>query len=202
MDEIKLSDDVINQIKKFYHRSLTKEQELLIDKLITDKESKERYKKYAKGGFGTTFKAVWKEGPISNWNFDNNQWERHGGVKEVALKCLHNSQGITAEFLKEVESNSLVYDSGYTVPCFGITKDPKTNDFMMSSSSSSTAQLPLSSTSTLSYIAHTQAVYISKLLDFKNLPEPKNADNDNLEYSDSVRIDFTKLNITSNSKDE
>ncbi|POG71493.1 hypothetical protein GLOIN_2v1604805, partial [Rhizophagus irregularis DAOM 181602=DAOM 197198] len=52
-----------------------------------------------------------------------------------------------------------------------------------SSSSSSTAQLPLSSTSTLSYIAHTQAVYISKLLDFKNLPEPKNADNDNLEYS-------------------
>ncbi|GBC54337.2 kinase-like domain-containing protein [Rhizophagus irregularis DAOM 181602=DAOM 197198] len=132
----------------------------------------------AKGGFGTTFKAVWKEGPISNWNFDNNQWERHGGVKEVALKCLHNSQGITAEFLKEVESNSL------------------------SSSSSSTAQLPLSSTSTLSYIAHTQAVYISKLLDFKNLPEPKNADNDNLEYSDSVRIDFTKLNITSNSKDE
>ncbi|PKY63111.1 hypothetical protein RhiirA4_491016, partial [Rhizophagus irregularis] len=35
-----------------------------------------------------------------------------------------------------------------------------------------------------------------------NLPEPKNADNDNLEYSDSVKIDFTKLNITNNSKDE
>ncbi|CAB4420263.1 unnamed protein product [Rhizophagus irregularis] len=432
MDEIKLSDDVINQIKKFSYRSLTKEQELLIDKLITDKELKERYKKYglckecnhsriytycnyclfqpnfknwtsgnhdvdefiqkiqlkaksfgqviewieydkfvnveylAKGGFGTTFKAVWKDGHILGWDDNNNQWERHGGVKEVALKCLHNSQGITAEFLKEVESNSLVYDSGYTVPCYGITKDPKTNDFMMvmelldsslrqhlnnnfismnwkeklftlytiayglkdihnkglihrdlhspevlrgkeytqasdiygygiiayeictgfppyydiahdeflamkickglrpkpnykipqlifdiinqcwdadplkrpdanklyelfndlwsncdkknyiinkqtneadeinkkSSSSSSTAQSPLPSTSTLSYMTHTQAVYISKLLDFKNLPEPKNADNDNLEYSDSVKIDFTKLNITNNSKDE
>ncbi|CAB4404795.1 unnamed protein product [Rhizophagus irregularis] len=28
----------------------------------------------AKGGFGTTFKAVWKDGPI--WNCDDNQWER------------------------------------------------------------------------------------------------------------------------------
>ncbi|CAB4420267.1 unnamed protein product [Rhizophagus irregularis] len=84
----------------------------------------------AKGGFGTTFKAVWKEGPISNWNYNNNQWKR-SGKKEVALKCLHNSQGITTEFLKEVESNCLVLNSGYIVRCFGITKDPKTNDFMM-----------------------------------------------------------------------
>jgi hypothetical protein len=168
MDEIKLSDDVIRQIKDFKYRNLTKKQKLLIDKLITDKELKERYKKYglckecnhsriytycnyclfqpnfknwtsgnhdvdkfiqkvqlkaksfgqviewieydkfvnveylAKGGFGTTFKAVWKDGHILGWDDNNNQWERHGGVKEVALKCLHNSQGITAEFLKEV----------------------------------------------------------------------------------------------------
>ncbi|GET51338.1 kinase-like domain-containing protein [Rhizophagus irregularis DAOM 181602=DAOM 197198] len=50
--------------------------------------------------------------------------------------------------------------------------------------SSSTFQSPLSSTSTLSYITHPQAVYTSRLLDFKNLPEPENADkNDDLEYS-------------------
>ncbi|CAB4400107.1 unnamed protein product [Rhizophagus irregularis] len=46
---------------------------------------------------------------------------------------------------------------------------------------------PLISTSTISYMAHPQAVYASKLLDFKNLPEPKNADNDDdllgIEYS-------------------
>ncbi|CAB4412511.1 unnamed protein product [Rhizophagus irregularis] len=56
----------------------------------------------------------------------------------------------------------------------------------------------------ISYVTHPQAVYTSKLLDFKNLPEPKNADdNDDLhgiEYSDSLKMDFTKLNI--NSKDE
>ena len=55
----------------------------------------------AKGGFGTVFKAIWKDGP---WGFDSksNQLERDGETK-VALKCLHNSQDITTEFLKEVE---------------------------------------------------------------------------------------------------
>ena len=41
----------------------------------------------AKGGFGTTYKAIWKDKGYP-----------------VALKCLHNSQDITAEFLREVGS--------------------------------------------------------------------------------------------------
>ncbi|EXX70207.1 Ipl1p [Rhizophagus irregularis DAOM 197198w] len=202
MDEIKLTDDVFEQIKEFNRYDLTEKQKSLIDKLITNEELKERYKKnglcknckqpkttysycqscksqyfkqnfknwtsgnhdvdefiqkvqlnaknenqiiewieydkfedveyLAKGGFGTTFKAVWKDGP---WkiNYDNNQMERKGETK-VALKCLHNSQDITADFLKEVESNILAcesYDSHFVVRCFGITKDPKTNNFMM-----------------------------------------------------------------------
>ncbi|EXX52889.1 Cdc15p [Rhizophagus irregularis DAOM 197198w] len=200
MDEIKLSDDVFEQIKDFNYWNLTKEQESLIDKLITDKELKGCYEKYglckeckqlntdhfycwscksqyfkqnfknwtsgnhdvdefiqkaqlkarivnkiiewieydkfddveylAKGGFGTTFKAVWIDGPIWGWDYYNNQWKRDDEA-EVALKCLHNSLDIAADFLKEVESNILVYDSGVTVRCFGITKDPKTNNFIM-----------------------------------------------------------------------
>ncbi|EXX74727.1 Cdc15p [Rhizophagus irregularis DAOM 197198w] len=194
MDEIKLSDDVIEQIKDFTHWKLTEEQESLIDKLITDKELKKCYKRYglcenckqprtrffyycnycifqpnfknwtsgnhdvdefiqkaqlkaerhtkiiewieydkfddveylAKGGFGTTFEAVWKDGP---WN-KYNQLERKGETK-VALKCLHNSQDITADFLKEVESNILACYTDFIVRCFGITKDPKTNNFIM-----------------------------------------------------------------------
>ncbi|EXX75398.1 kinase-like domain-containing protein [Rhizophagus irregularis DAOM 181602=DAOM 197198] len=82
----------------------------------------------AKGGFGTTFKAVWKDGPI--WNYYNNQWDRDDKTK-VALKCLHNSQNIKADFLKEVESSILLYNTSFIVRCFGITKDPKTNNFMM-----------------------------------------------------------------------
>ena len=184
MEEIKLSDDVFEQIKDFkpssLYRKFTKEQETIIDKLILNEELKERYKKYglckeckqpntgmwasygwcqtcngkrfqvqftkwssgnvdvdeliqrtqlkakdireviewieydrfenieylAKGGFGTTYKATWKDGYIDyhGWDSENNQWNRSGryGIDEVALKCLHNSQDITLEFLREV----------------------------------------------------------------------------------------------------
>ncbi|UZO03102.1 uncharacterized protein OCT59_023515 [Rhizophagus irregularis] len=296
MDEIKLSDDIFEQIKDFDYEYLTEEQESLIDKLITDEELNERYREnglcklckqpktnfnycwscnsqhfqqnfknwtsgnhvvdefiqkaqlkaewdnqiiewieydkfedveyLAKGGFGTTFKAVWKDGP---WEFYYNyeQLERKGETK-VALKCLHNSQDITADFLKEVESNILVY-SYFTVRCFDPLKRPNANELQVlllklyfgiesnkvdsviygqvkeadeiNKKSSIPIQLPLSSTSTLSYLTHPQAVYTSRILDFKNLPEPKNADsNDDLigiEYSESIKVDFTKLNINS-----
>ena len=46
MEEIKLSDDVIDQIKDFNHYKLTEEQKLLIDKLILNEELKECYKKH------------------------------------------------------------------------------------------------------------------------------------------------------------
>jgi hypothetical protein len=60
----------------------------------------------AKGGFGTTFKAIWKDGSIERDSI-NNQWKRSKTYKDhsnfpVVLKCLHNSQNITADFLNEV----------------------------------------------------------------------------------------------------
>ena len=42
----KLSENVVNQIKSFAFYDLTQEQQLLIDKLISDQELKERYKNY------------------------------------------------------------------------------------------------------------------------------------------------------------
>ena len=59
----------------------------------------------AKGGFGTTYKATWKDGYILSWDYENNRWRRGKYYDEshpVALKCLHNSQDITDEFLREV----------------------------------------------------------------------------------------------------
>src|SRR5688572_25778843 len=158
MEEIKLSDDVFDQIKDFDHEELTEEQKLLIDKLILNEELKECYKKYglckeckqpntgriwcqlcnakrfqqnfknwtsgnhdidkfiqktqlkarnhkgviewveydrfknveylAKGGFGTTYKAIWQDGFIGSWDSVINQWKRWGRRK-VSLKCLH-----------------------------------------------------------------------------------------------------------------
>jgi hypothetical protein len=61
----------------------------------------------AKGGFGTIYKAIWKDGFILSWDSENNQWEKRyiwTGYENfpVVLKCLHNSQDITSDFLKEV----------------------------------------------------------------------------------------------------
>ncbi|RGB27812.1 kinase-like domain-containing protein [Rhizophagus diaphanus] len=204
MEEFQLSDDVIEQIKDFTHWKLTYEQKLLIDKLILDKELKERYKDYdlckeckqpnighywcksciakhfqqnfknwtsgnnevdkfiqktqlnakrfeeilewieydrfenveylAKGGFGTIYKAIWKNGYIEKWDSENNQWIRRGQMTDhkfpVVLKCLHNSQNVTSEFLREIESHTMIISLCVT-RCFGITKDPKSNNFMM-----------------------------------------------------------------------
>ncbi|PKY26157.1 hypothetical protein RhiirB3_441368 [Rhizophagus irregularis] len=35
----------------------------------------------AKGGFGTIYKAIWKDGYIRTWNSKNNQWRRKKGSK-------------------------------------------------------------------------------------------------------------------------
>ena len=171
MEEIKLSDDVFDQIKDFEYWSLNEEEKLLIDKLILNEELKECYKCYglckkceqpkthysycrsciskyfqqnfknwtsgnhdideliqsaqlkarsdmvvlewieydmfenveylAKGGFGTVHKAIWKDGPIGKWSSKYNHWKSNENYL-VALKCLHDSQDITIEFLKEV----------------------------------------------------------------------------------------------------
>ncbi|GBC11175.1 kinase-like domain-containing protein [Rhizophagus irregularis DAOM 181602=DAOM 197198] len=55
----------------------------------------------------------------------------------------------------------------------------------------------------ISYNTHSEAIYTSRLLDFNNLPEPKNSDdyyeqNDNIiskEFSESLQIDISQLNI-------
>ena len=70
----------------------------------------------AKGGFGTTFKAIWKDGSISynGWDSENNQWKRDKTYRDhpnfpVALKSLHDSQNITADFLNEVSYHLLYF---------------------------------------------------------------------------------------------
>ena len=58
----------------------------------------------AKGGFGTVYKAIWKDGP---WEWDFIKKFKRKGKTKVALKCLHNSMDITSEFLKEVRYFSI-----------------------------------------------------------------------------------------------
>ena len=65
----------------------------------------------AKGGFGTTYKAIWKDGYL-NYIENDQLIRRKDDVKghPVALKCLHNSQDITAEFLREVRYFFIIFN--------------------------------------------------------------------------------------------
>ena len=51
-----------------------------------------------KGGFAKVYSAIWHDGPLSYYNKES----KRKFNKKVALKCLHDSQNITDEFLNEV----------------------------------------------------------------------------------------------------
>ena len=53
----------------------------------------------AHGGFGSVYKAVWKDGPIDTREFLNNQRRSN---KEVAVKKFRNVIQVSSEFLNEV----------------------------------------------------------------------------------------------------
>ena len=52
----------------------------------------------SKGGFDTVYSAIWKNGPLE---YHNSEYIRNQN-KQVALKCLYNSQNINIEFINEV----------------------------------------------------------------------------------------------------
>ena len=59
----------------------------------------------SKGDFATVYSATWKDGPllynIYNYSYQYMKYIRKPD-KKVTLKCLHNSQNITNDFLNEV----------------------------------------------------------------------------------------------------
>jgi hypothetical protein len=68
----------------------------------------------AYGGFGSVFKAIWKDGSIVKygpfWGVSKSEWKRHD-KKEVAVKKFRNVTHISSEFLNEVTeafNNSLI----------------------------------------------------------------------------------------------
>ena len=68
----------------------------------------------AEGGFGSVFKAVWKDGRITEkfdhykarsyyWDVQKSKWIRKGET-EVALKKYRNATSVSSEFLNEVKN--------------------------------------------------------------------------------------------------
>ncbi|RHZ88735.1 hypothetical protein Glove_21g102 [Diversispora epigaea] len=68
----------------------------------------------AEGGFGVVNGAIWIKDGINE-------------IK-VALKNLHNSKDMADNFLKEVISHGITSSNDFILQCYGITKDPNTNN--------------------------------------------------------------------------
>ena len=66
----------------------------------------------AEGGFAKVYKAIWKDGPITNkkdeikqvwyhWDVEKLEWIRRGET-EVAIKKYRNATSVSSDFLNEV----------------------------------------------------------------------------------------------------
>ncbi|CAB5196504.1 unnamed protein product [Rhizophagus irregularis] len=83
---------------------------------------------------------------------------------------------------------------------YGMTQNPETNDYMIVLSDKFTLEFM---NEVASHNKVDKAIYESRLLNFYNLPEPKNSDdyyeqNDDIiskKFSDSLQINFSQLNI-------
>ncbi|CAB4377626.1 unnamed protein product [Rhizophagus irregularis] len=82
------------------------------------------------GGYGDIFTAVWQEGPRWAWD-ENDQTRIRTGPRNVTLKILDNSQNITTDFLNELASHYQCNSESHVLFCYGISKDPMTNKYIL-----------------------------------------------------------------------
>ncbi|CAB5362229.1 unnamed protein product [Rhizophagus irregularis] len=114
----------------------------------------------AQGGFSTVYEAIWLDGLIDKWDYENQRWEREteeldeqvrdvidNKIKNplksdekygyyVVLKCLDNSSNMDDHFLNEWEihlqcQHKVTSNGSILVPLIGITKDPDTSNYMV-----------------------------------------------------------------------
>ncbi|UZO01416.1 uncharacterized protein OCT59_012517 [Rhizophagus irregularis] len=151
------------------------------------------------------------------WDDENQNWKREDQNMFVALKSLNNSKNVTSEFMNEIKLHSRV--SGDSDPLNRPTAKEIYEIFDPSQLSYDTElqrqiekadvinnKLLTENTQTsleLLYKTHSEAIYTSRLLNFNNLPKPKNSDDyyersDNIiskEFSESLQLRFSQLNI-------
>ncbi|RHZ59699.1 hypothetical protein Glove_362g37 [Diversispora epigaea] len=118
-----------------------------IDKLIKEHQQKtvaprkviewieydqfENVEHLTEGGCATIYTAVWKDGYYDKWNSERQTLERFGRQK-VVLKRLNNSSNNNVNWFHEVTLSFTLGDiSLFLVTCYGLTKDPSTQDYML-----------------------------------------------------------------------
>ncbi|RHZ84430.1 hypothetical protein Glove_82g74 [Diversispora epigaea] len=80
------------------------------------------------GGCASIYKAIWKGGAYDKWNSEKQILERYGR-QIVILKRLNNSNSNNVKWFQEVTFSFTL--GNYVAECYGLTKDPITNDYLL-----------------------------------------------------------------------
>jgi hypothetical protein len=131
MEEFILSDNIIEQIKDFDYENLTEEQRLLIDKLISNEELKERYKvfglckecKQPNTGYywcqpcnSKHFKQNFK-----NWTSENYKVDKF--IQKVQLKAKYHTENLEWIEYDRFENVKYLAKGGFGIIYKAIWKD-------------------------------------------------------------------------------
>ncbi|EXX73378.1 Cdc15p [Rhizophagus irregularis DAOM 197198w] len=88
----------------------------------------------ANGGFGSVYKAIWKDGPIIDWDpwdMNKHKWQRIGETI-VAVKKFRNATQINSEFLNEInitlKMNNSINDVS-TIKIYGVARDLQNGEY-------------------------------------------------------------------------
>ncbi|RHZ65069.1 hypothetical protein Glove_319g108 [Diversispora epigaea] len=104
-------------------------QDLAVEWVPFEKFSNVKY--LSKGGFADIYTAEWNEGCYDKWDSKNQQYIRYG-KRNVVLKSLRNSKNPGQQWISETEIHlNLMNKLPNVVFCYGITKDPHSQDFML-----------------------------------------------------------------------
>ncbi|UZO11839.1 uncharacterized protein OCT59_003395 [Rhizophagus irregularis] len=86
-----------------------------------------KIKETGKNNFITVYSAIWKDGPLYKYNWDKNY--TRDSNKEVALKCLHNSQESIDSLINEAKKYPTTHNAFQVL--FGISQNPDTGDYIL-----------------------------------------------------------------------
>ncbi|RHZ43857.1 hypothetical protein Glove_851g4 [Diversispora epigaea] len=85
----------------------------------------------SEGGCSTIYTAIWKDGCYYKWNSEKLILKRFGR-QMIVLKRLNNSNNSNVHWFQEVTlSFTLDNTSTFLALCYGITKEPTTQDYML-----------------------------------------------------------------------
>ncbi|GBC07601.1 hypothetical protein RclHR1_07560005 [Rhizophagus clarus] len=85
----------------------------------------------AQGGFGSIYKAIWKDGPTRYWDYEKSKWER-SNCAEVVVKKFRNATHVSLSFLNEINiTNRLsnIINEQEIIRIYGATLDPQSDEY-------------------------------------------------------------------------